>query len=70
MYEILRVSHQPDRKKEIFENNSELRYFLDPVDEDTIDANINRIMQHFSLESYGKKIMDTYQRLLESAARS
>ena len=63
MYEILKARHNPARKKEIFAHNTPLKELLKEVDKNTIEANIKRIIQHYSPESYGKKIMETYHGL-------
>ena len=63
MYEILKASHNPSRKQEIFDGNPTLKDLLKDMDQHTIETNIKRIVQHYSPESYGKTIMETYQRL-------
>ena len=63
MYEILKARHNPARIKEIFAHNTPLKELLKQVDKNTIEANIKKIIQHYSPESYGKKIMETYHGL-------
>ncbi len=66
MYEILKISHDTKRQEELFRINPALHQLLETVDPQTIEDNIHRIVQYYSLETYGKKLVETYRRLSQS----
>jgi glycosyltransferase involved in cell wall biosynthesis len=63
MYEILRVTREKDARENILLANQALSQIFREVEPQTIDDNIQRIIQHYSLDQYGKKIMAVYQKL-------
>ena len=63
MYEILRVAREKDARENILSSNQALGKIFREVGPQTIDDNIQRIIQHYSPDHYGKKIMAVYQRL-------
>jgi glycosyltransferase involved in cell wall biosynthesis len=59
---IVRLKNDDYQSEKLLLNNPHLKELFNPVDQTTINHNQQIIAEHFSLETYGKRLHDIYSR--------
>jgi glycosyltransferase involved in cell wall biosynthesis len=57
------IIDQPDKKEQLLSDNPFLRMMFDPINHEVIKVNQEIIRRHFSIEQYGKKLLEIYRKI-------